>query len=90
MNYYKLGCGSVPSQILPTEVSNRISDIRVGAMLWKSAENRFYNIGLDPSRVDRRDITGIRPVDRTVNMALDFVNIGMLLLGASAIRIAIS
>lgn len=58
--------------------------------MWRSAENRFYNIGLDPRRADLREITGLKPIDNTLNMALDFVNIGMLLLGASAIGVAIS
>lgn len=90
-SYYRIGTG-VPSwtSTLPEEGRVRIQNLSVGAELWKTAENRFYELGISPSKMSRRDITGIKPVDQVSNILLDFLHIGILLLGASAIHTAVT
>jgi hypothetical protein len=91
MSFYKKGIhGSNWRSALPNQVVARVDNLIVGAEFWKTAENRFYEIGIRPSKMNERDITGIKPVDQIANMTLDFVHIGALLLGASAIHAALT
>lgn len=92
MSYYRIGAKDCREwvDVLPESVAHRVSELTVGGQLWKTAENRFYELGINPDKVMPREITGIKPVDKIANMALDFVGIGALLLGASAIKSSIS
>lgn len=91
MSFYKIGIrGSSLRSALPSKMRTRMDDLVVGADFWKTAENRFYEIGIRPSKINERDITGVKPVDQVANITLDFIHIGALLLGASAIHAAIA
>lgn len=101
MSYYRIGINSSRSwdgisrdmrEYVPPAVNNiknRMSDLKVGIGLWKSADNRFYHLGISPDKITDRDVVGVPVVDKVANLALDWVHIGMLGLSVVTIRAAL-
>ena len=92
--YYRIGATNTePWEGIPLGIQqnlrSRVGDLKVGVGFWKSVDNRFYELGINPNMVGKRDITGVPAVDKVANMALDWVHIGMLGLSVITIRAAL-
>lgn len=63
-----------------------VDNLLVNIGLWRTAENRFYSLGINPSLLELREQN---VVGRVSDMFLDVVHIGGLMLAMSAIRTTI-